>query len=100
VPGTPALTRPFRDVTQALLDATGELHGWAIAQKTGHPTATVYRILARLTVLGWATSRPAASTPGTNRPARKLFTLTADGVIHLFALTTRPARTQPSPPRV
>jgi PadR family transcriptional regulator PadR len=102
------ITAPFLDVLATFIAAGGEeLHGWAIikASKRGGPT--VYKILERLTVMGWVTARwedvpaePGQSDP--SRPRRRYYQLTGVGATRARALLAerRPAASQALRPAV
>jgi DNA-binding PadR family transcriptional regulator len=79
MPAPTRITKPLVAVLTELLAADDrELHGWVIKERTGKPSSTVYRILERLTELGWLTTRWAAS-PKPNRPSRCYYRLTPLG---------------------
>lgn len=74
------ITAPLLDVIATLLNAGNEeLHGWAIIKATGLGGPTVYKILERLTAMGWITAHwdPAPADP--TRPRRRYYVLTTDG---------------------
>jgi PadR family transcriptional regulator PadR len=92
------ITGPLLDVLEAFAGAGGgELHGWAIIKATGRGGPTVYKILERLTDLGWATARWEAQAAEPNKPRRRYYTLTGVGVARAEELLdkrrpeTRPA---------
>src|SRR5690349_5455447 len=97
------ITAPFLDVVQAFLDAgDDELHGWAIISTTGRAGPTVYKILERLTDMGWVTARWDDRAAEPNKPRRRYYRLTGEGVTHAQALVTerrqatRPTHTRPA----
>lgn len=73
------ITAPFLDVVQAFLDAgDDELHGWAIINTTGRAGPTVYKILERLTDMGWVTARWDDRAAEPNKPRRRYYRLTGE----------------------
>src|SRR5918997_4271734 len=76
------MTIPTQRVLDVLLeDPQRELYGLEIGEAAGLRSGTVHPILARLEGYGWVVSRWEdidASTEG--RPARRYYTLTAEGV--------------------
>ena len=76
------MTIPTQLVLEALLaHPQGERYGLEIGEAAGLRSGTVHPILARLEGYGWLASRwedVDASAEG--RPARRYYTLTADGV--------------------
>jgi len=85
--GPVRVTATTLDVLQALLDAGGdELHGWAITRATRLSSPTVYKILERLTSVGWVLRRWEELPPDTSRPRRRFYRLTADGAVKARAL--------------
>lgn len=75
-------------------------YGFDLMRQTSTPSGTLYPILARLERAGWITSEREAIDPAVNgRPARRMYTLTADGAasarIELARLSA-----ELSPPRV
>lgn len=90
------VTPPLLDVLDAFLQADGfELYGWAIIKTTGRSGPTVYKILERLTEMGWVSARWDDQPAEPNRPRRRYYTLTGDAAIPARRLLTerRPART-------
>ena len=73
------VTAPFLDVVEILDRATGDLHGWAIIKASRRGGPTVYKILERLTEMGWVTGRWDDQPPNPNRPPRRYYRLTRDG---------------------
>jgi PadR family transcriptional regulator PadR len=74
------ITAPFLDVVEAFINAAGdELHGWAIIKASGRGGPTVYKILERLTEMGWVTARWDAEPAALNKPRRRYYKLTGDG---------------------
>jgi DNA-binding PadR family transcriptional regulator len=81
------VTAPFLDVAEAFLAASGqELHGWAIIKASGRGGPTVYKILERMASLGWLTSRWDDRTAEPNKPRRRYYKLTGEGVARAQAL--------------
>lgn len=81
------MTQPTLDVLSALLGADGfELHGWAIIKTTQRSGPTVYKILERFTAAGLVTARWETEHPDGNKPRRRFYTLTPNGVVHARAL--------------
>jgi PadR family transcriptional regulator, regulatory protein PadR len=78
----PKMTIPTQLVLEALLDnPRAERYGLEIGEAAGLRSGTVHPILARLEAYGWLASRWEdidASAEG--RPARRYYTLTAEGV--------------------
>jgi PadR family transcriptional regulator, regulatory protein PadR len=77
------VTGPLLDVMEALLrafDDNAELHGWAILKATKRAGPTVYGVLDRLEDAGWITGRWEAQHPQANKPRRRLYRLTPNGV--------------------
>ena len=78
------VTVPLLDVLevfiQAFTDDEGELHGWQIVKSTGRSGPTVYGVLDRLVDAGWISGRWEEENPQPNRPRRRLYRLTPDGV--------------------
>lgn len=78
------MTVPLLDVLevfiQAFTDDEGELHGWQIVKSTGRSGPTVYGVLDRLVDAGWISGRWEEENPQPNRPRRRLYRLTPDGV--------------------
>ena len=93
------MTIPTQLVLEALLaDPQRELYGLEIGEAAGLRSGTVHPILARLEGYGWLVSRWEdidASAEG--RPARRYYTLTAEGVTAARAALARAYR--PSPAR-
>jgi PadR family transcriptional regulator, regulatory protein PadR len=75
------MTIPTQLVLRALLsDPDSELYGVEIGTAAGLPSGTVHPILARLEGLGWVTSRWEDIDPSVEgRPARRYYTISADG---------------------
>ena len=94
----PRMTIPTQRVLEALLDdPQRELYGLEIGEAAGLRSGTVHPILARLEGYGWLASRWEdidASAEG--RPARRYYTLTADGVQAARAALARAYRPAPS----
>lgn len=74
------VTAPLLDVLEVLLEASGgDVHGWMIMKATGRGGPTVYKILERLTEMGWITARWEEPAEELTRPRRRLYELTGDG---------------------
>ena len=96
------ITVPFLDVLETFLAAGGgELHGWAIMKASQRGGPTVYKILERLTEMGWATARwedlpptPSPSEPA--KPRRRYYKLTGLGAARAHGLVAehRPQKSQ------
>jgi DNA-binding PadR family transcriptional regulator len=77
---------PFRvtpsllDVIAALLATNGRIHGWQLADWTGWPSPSVYRILDRLLTAGWVAYEWEKANPDHGRPPRRLYWLTEQGL--------------------
>ena len=85
--GPVRITQSLLDVLVALLDAEGnELHGWAITKTTKLSSPTVYKILERLTDGGMVTARWEDQHPDINKPRRRFYRLTPNGVAWAGAL--------------
>ena len=91
------MTIPTQRVLETLLaDHERELYGLEIGEAAGLRSGTVHPILARLEGYGWVVSRWEdidASTEG--RPARRYYTLTAEGVQAARAALARAYRPAP-----
>jgi len=80
--GPVRITQPLLDVLDVLLAADGhELHGWAIMKTTNRAGPTVYKILERLSEAGLVVARWEELDPTANRPRRRFYRLTPNGVI-------------------
>ena len=92
------MTIPTQRVLEALLeDPVRELYGIEIGNAADLRSGTVHPILARLERVGWLTSRWEdidASVEG--RPARRYYTLTAEGVQAARAALARAYRPAPT----
>ncbi len=92
------MTIPTQLVLEALLDhPRAERYGLEIGEAAGLRSGTVHPILARLEGYGWVVSRWEdidASTEG--RPARRYYTLTAEGVQAARAALARAYRPAPA----
>ena len=89
------ITAPLLDVLEAFLASDGgELHGWAIIKASHRGGPTVYKILERLTDMGWVTARWDDQPAAPNKHRRRYYKLTGDGVAHAHALVAerRPVR--------
>jgi PadR family transcriptional regulator PadR len=74
------ITPPFLDVLEAFLAAGGgELHGWAIIKSSNRGGPTVYKILERMTEMGWVTARWEDQPAEPNKPRRRYYRLTGVG---------------------
>ncbi|GAB3977543.1 hypothetical protein GCM10029978_067540 [Actinoallomurus acanthiterrae] len=100
------VTAPLLDVLEVFLQAHYEnrddLHGWPIAKATGRSGPTVYGVLERLLAASWITGRWEEENPQPNRPRRRLYRLTPNGVVASEQLLAerRPRRTSAkAPPR-
>ncbi len=100
--GPERITKPFLDVLEAFLDVGGaELHGWALIDKTKRSGPTIYKILERMSEMGWITARWEEVTEDTGRPRRRYYRFTGDGAAKARVLvqTHRPSpvskQTQP-----
>jgi PadR family transcriptional regulator, regulatory protein PadR len=68
--------RPFLD------DIERPRYGFELMQHTGLQSGTLYPILARLESAGWITGhRETVDPSAAGRPARRFYTLTADGAL-------------------
>lgn len=94
------ITAPFLDVAEVLLTAVGdELHGWPIIKASGRGGPTVYKILDRMTEMGWLTARWDDRPAEPNKPRRRYYRLTGEGAMSAQALLAerRPkSRIEPS----
>jgi PadR family transcriptional regulator PadR len=89
------VTGPLLDVLEVLLQALNdgaELHGWAIMKATKRSGPTVYGTIDRLEDAGWITGHWESENPEPNRPRRRLYRLTPNGVVEARDLlaTRRP----------
>lgn len=79
------VTNPLLDVLTVLLEAfdnnSQELHGWAIMKATGRSGPTVYGVLDRLEDADWIAGRWEDHNPQPNKPRRRFYRLTPDGVV-------------------
>jgi PadR family transcriptional regulator, regulatory protein PadR len=90
------VTGPLLDVLEVLLDASEELHGWAIMKATTRSGPTVYQVLERLTEAGWVTARWEALHPEPGRPRRRFYRLDRAALPAARALL-RERRPRPEP---
>lgn len=74
------VTPAMLDVLEVLVSAEGDPHGFAIAERAGRPTGSVYPILARLEEAGWLTSYWEDAHPQLGRPRRRFYSLRQDGL--------------------
>lgn len=98
------VTDPFLDIVGVLADATQdqtELHGWAIMKATKRSGPTVYGVLDRLEDAGWITGRWEDQNPEPNKPRRRFYQLTPNGIIEARKLlATRRPEALHHPPRL
>jgi DNA-binding PadR family transcriptional regulator len=81
------ITAPFLDVVETFLAVGGEeLHGWAIIKCSQRGGPTVYKILERMTEMGWLTSRWDDQPSEPNKPRRRYYKLTGEGATRARAL--------------
>jgi PadR family transcriptional regulator, regulatory protein PadR len=81
------ITVPFLDVVETFLAAGNvELHGWAIIKASRRGGPTVYKILERLTQMGWVTARWDDEPSEPNKPRRRYYILTGEGASRARAL--------------
>lgn len=82
--GIERVTKPLLDVLEAFLEATEdnhrELHGWAIMKAVARSGPTVYGVIDRLEDAGWIEGRWEERNPQPNKPRRRLYHLTPDGL--------------------
>lgn len=65
-----------------LEDPAEPQYGFDLMQSTGLPSGTLYPILARLEHAGWISGKREAIDPAAaGRPARRIYTLTAEGAV-------------------
>lgn len=95
---TSRVTQPTLDVLEALHEAPElELHGWAIIKQTHRSGPTVYKILERLAGAGHVTARWETEHPDGNKPRRRFYRLTPNGIEHARdLLAARRAKTPAS----
>lgn len=78
------VTRPLLDVAEVLLEAfeadAPPLHGWAIMKATARSGPTVYGVLDRMEDAHWIVGRWEELPPDHNRPRRRFYELTPNGV--------------------
>jgi PadR family transcriptional regulator PadR len=82
-------TGPLLDVAASLLraHAQGEnLHGWAIMKTTKRSGPTVYGVLDRLEDRNWITGYWEDQDPGSNKPRRRFYRLTPEGLAGIWDL--------------
>ena len=87
--GPERITAPLLDVLEVLLEATHEdreMHGWAIAKTTKRSGPTVYGVIDRLEDAKWITGHWEEQHPDGNKPRRRFYSLTPNGVIKARAL--------------
>ncbi len=81
-----------------LEDPAEPQYGFDLMQSTGLPSGTLYPVLARLEHAGWISGKrePADSAAAAGRPARRMYTLTAEGAVAARReLTTLSAQLRP-----
>jgi DNA-binding PadR family transcriptional regulator len=94
----PGFTGAMADVLALLLQAWDdevEVHGWLIIKSVRHSGPTVYRVLDRLEDAGWITGSWEVLPAGRNRPRRRYYRLTGDGVEAARAQFPVPAAANP-----
>ncbi|MEU4825075.1 PadR family transcriptional regulator [Actinomadura sp. NPDC023710] len=78
------VTPPLLDVLEVFVHAHSEdrddLHGWQIAKATERSGPTIYGVLERLLNAGWIVGRWEDEYPQPNRPRRRYYRLTPDGL--------------------
>jgi DNA-binding PadR family transcriptional regulator len=75
------ITAPLLDVLEVFLrDPRAELHGWAIIKASSRGGPTVYKILERLDEMGWVDARWEDRSNEPNKPRRRYYRLTGEGV--------------------
>jgi PadR family transcriptional regulator, regulatory protein PadR len=75
------VTQSLIGVIEAFLDAGGgELHGYAIIKSSGLGGPTVYKILERMTEMGWVTARWQDNPEDPNKPRRRYYKMTSAGM--------------------
>lgn len=76
------VTSALLDVLEVLLQDGGraELHGWAIMKAIKRSGPTVYGVLDRLEDAGWITGRWEDQHPEPNKPRRRFYQLTPNGI--------------------
>jgi DNA-binding PadR family transcriptional regulator len=87
--GPARITAPLLDVLEVLIDAFedgSELHGWAIMKAIKRSGPTVYGVVDRLEEAGWIIGRWESENPEPNKPRRRLYRLTPNGVAEARAL--------------
>src|SRR5690242_311965 len=100
----PRLNGPMLDVLALLLQAwedRTEVHGWLIMKSVRRSGPSVYRVLDRLEDAGWITGSWESLPPRQDRPRRRYYRLTADGVEaarrRVTAPVPRPRTVRPEP---
>jgi len=77
---TVRVTAAVAKVLAAMLaEPEADRYGLDLMQVTGHPSGTLYPILARLERAGWVDARWEDVDPSAARPARRYYRLTSDG---------------------
>ncbi|MFF5082538.1 PadR family transcriptional regulator [Actinoplanes sp. NPDC000266] len=88
--GPVRITAPFLDVLEVFIAAGGaELHGWAIIKASHRGGPTVYKILERLDGMGWVSARWDDEPADPNKPRRRYYKLTGEGVTQAQLLLAR-----------
>jgi len=88
------VTTTVAEVLSAFLeDPEGERYGFELIRATRQPSGTLYPILSRLERAGWVEARWEETEADGDRPARRYYRLTPDGLAaarsHLSALRQR-----------
>ncbi|HEX3732458.1 MAG TPA: helix-turn-helix transcriptional regulator [Mycobacteriales bacterium] len=63
-----------------LEDPVEKRYGFDLIQATGQPSGTIYPILLRLEKTGWLKATWEDEAPGMDRPARRYYEITPDGL--------------------
>ncbi|GAA4215735.1 PadR family transcriptional regulator [Actinocatenispora rupis] len=80
----PRITAAVATVLAAFLaEPDTARYGLELMRATGHPSGTLYPVLARLQDAGWVDAEweEATAAQSTGRPPRRYYRLTADGVV-------------------
>jgi hypothetical protein len=101
----PRLTGAMVDVLALLLQAWEDdvdVHGWLIMRSLRRSGPTVYRVLDRLEDAGWIAGQWEVLPPGQQRPRRRYYRLSAEGVEaaranRLVPASPPPGRLYPAP---
>jgi DNA-binding PadR family transcriptional regulator len=101
--GLMRVTGSLLDVLEVFLQALedqADLHGWAIMKATKRSGPTVYGILDCLEDAGWIIGRWEEQHPEPNKPRRRFYQLTPNGMIEARELlAARRAEALHRPPR-